>query len=506
MSFPTNVWGSSGFPFTGNGFPVKRNKLTDAIILALFSNNEHGAYYDPYDLTDEKLAWRRNLLDWSEAFGNSKWAKFNISVSGNLLSRTSTSAASYIQQTGIGFNINDKTVTYTVECAVGTVGTRLGIRLQPRYTRRLDVVINLSTGVIVGLHNAEGAWSNIITQISTLANGRVRLRVTATYTGEETNFTFIMGPANPTSIGAWEGGSPELTNANVYQIQIERGSLATSYQKITNFHSDFMQAFPNHTLFQDSLGAIPVTRHMQPVGLVLDKKLDGVRGENQNRELLISNYSTLGSGAPTLTQDVGGLTLTNTQTGSLVVFDSSTPLSINTAYEVVVTVDAMNDSFTINLPSQSESNVPLVLGQNTAVVKTTHPNATVFRVGNTGDRPANSSITISQFTVRPILGNHAIQSVSAARPLWQNNNGIKTFYRDGVDDALNVTLPAATYTRIVANTGTGYATNTVVHGGGALNILGSGQGNSAGYILIDRVLTPIEAANVETLFNQRAGA
>ena len=45
MPFPTNVWGSSGFPFTGNGFPVKRNKIADAIILALFSNNERGGYY-----------------------------------------------------------------------------------------------------------------------------------------------------------------------------------------------------------------------------------------------------------------------------------------------------------------------------------------------------------------------------------------------------------------------------------------------------------------------------
>lgn len=40
----------------GMGF-AKKNLLSDAIILALFANGEQGAYYDPYDLTDEKLAW-----------------------------------------------------------------------------------------------------------------------------------------------------------------------------------------------------------------------------------------------------------------------------------------------------------------------------------------------------------------------------------------------------------------------------------------------------------------
>ncbi|MFN9913703.1 MAG: hypothetical protein ACK53L_14010, partial [Pirellulaceae bacterium] len=43
--------------------------------LQLFANGEAGAWYDPGDLTAEKVAWRRNLLTWSEQFDNAAWTK-----------------------------------------------------------------------------------------------------------------------------------------------------------------------------------------------------------------------------------------------------------------------------------------------------------------------------------------------------------------------------------------------------------------------------------------------
>ena len=264
--------------------------------------------------------------------------------------------------------------------------------------------------------------------------------------------------------------------------------------------AEFMAQFPQHTLFQDSLGTIPVTGNMQPLGLGLDKRFGGVRGENVNRELIPSNYQSAGSGSPQMSMTGGSITVTNTSNGSTVFRDPTATLTQGVLYEVLIFVDAANMDLAINVPI----NVPLNLGLNRVLIPSTD-NTSIVRIGSVSSQSVGAFYTISQFTVRPILGNHASQPNSAFRMLWQNNNGIKTFYRDGVDDALSVTLPAATYARIVANTGTGYATNTVVHGGGALNILGSGAGNSAGYILIDRALTPAESADVETLFNKRAG-
>ena len=318
--------------------------LSDAIILALFGNGEEGAYYDPYDLTDEKLAWRRNLLLWSNTFNNPYWDQQEVSIESTSVPAPNGGFATKV--TKLSGNV------------VRLQKNNTGVNGQVRsiYAR---TVSGTGTVAMLGFHGANSQYIRTLT----------------------TEWQRFEAPVNTSEAGGavfycvdFRAGT--LNELLIADAQLEVGSTATEVQRITDFNSDFMAQFPSHTLFQDSAGTIPVTGHMQPVGRVLDKS------------------------------------------------------------------------------------------------------------GNSAN---------------------ATQSISAARPLWQNNNGIKTFYRDGVDDALNVTLSAATYTRIVANTGTGYATNTVVHGGGALNILGSGAGNSAGYILIDRELTPTEAANVEALFNQRAG-
>ena len=253
--------------------------------------------------------------------------------------------------------------------------------------------------------------------------------------------------------------------------------------------AQFMAQFPNHTLFQDWLGTIPVTGNMQPLGLVLDKRFGGVR---EAKEFWSANGY-----AATVVAD-GSVAQWGIVAGS---YTSPDPLSPSTTYELTFTVNVGSGQRIAFLAGGFNSG-GLESGTYRRIFTTiaTQNNALVIQAATAGVVG-----TISNISVREIKGRHASQANSAFRMLWQNNNGIKTFYRDGLDDALNVTLPAATYTRIVANTGTGYAANTVVHGGGALNILGSGAGNSAGYILIDRALTPTEAANVETLFNQRAG-
>ena len=383
MPFPINVWGSSGFPFTGNGFPVKRNKLADAIILALFGNGEQGAYYDPYDLTEEKLGWRRNLLDWSEDLIGNNWLLNHVDMSVNLDIESGFYEVADFGSAGDPYfyrvvTIPNDSESYTfsidlLKAESSTAICALFIPLLGGSSAVINSVLNINpvTGEVV---RHGGLVSH------TVEDNGVYWRISATVQNNSTGNTTMQCrfyPAYNNNINTISRSASAIGSVRINRLQLEKGSVATPYQKITDFNSDFMAQFPNHTLFQDSLGTTPVTGHMQPVGRVLDK---------------------LGNGLP------------------------------------------------------------------------------------------------------------ALAPLSSARPLWQNNNGIKTFYRDGLDDALNVSLPAATYTRIVANTGTGYAANSVVHGGGALNILGSGEGNSAGYILIDRVLTPTEAANVETLFNKRVGA
>ena len=62
----------------------RRRRRGGAFSLArLFANGEAGAWYDPSDLTAEKVAWRRNLLTWSEDFTNAAWGKTNATITAN---------------------------------------------------------------------------------------------------------------------------------------------------------------------------------------------------------------------------------------------------------------------------------------------------------------------------------------------------------------------------------------------------------------------------------------
>ena len=263
--------------------------------------------------------------------------------------------------------------------------------------------------------------------------------------------------------------------------------------------AQFMAQFPNHTLFQDSLGTIPVTGNMQPVGRVLDKRFGGVRGENLRSDLFLIDLGETPSFTPNLNTATGEFNIKRVDVSNQNIIRTTSP-SLSIPLEFIVEI--INTGGEINIRTSGGSNRPIALsvGLNRCVI---------YPVGTLGIDiqmlSNNTEATGIIHSIRPILGNHGSQPNSAFRMLWQNNNGIKTFYRDGLDDALNVTLPAATYTRIVANTGTGYATNTVVHGGGVLNILGSGAGNSAGYILIDRVLTPTEMQDIYLFMQKRIG-
>jgi hypothetical protein len=55
--------------------PKKLFKITD-----LFKSGEQGAWYDPSDIN---LAWRKNLLSYSEQFDNAYWTKNLVTISAN---------------------------------------------------------------------------------------------------------------------------------------------------------------------------------------------------------------------------------------------------------------------------------------------------------------------------------------------------------------------------------------------------------------------------------------
>lgn len=106
-----------------------------------------------------------------------------------------------------------------------------------------------------------------------------------------------------------------------------------------------------------------------------------------------------------------------------------------------------------------------------------------------------------ELSVVEVLGNHAYQSTSAARPILRD--APKRIDFDAVDDKLITNLPAqltgCTVVRSVPNVGTQILT------GQTIPATYSDNTDHCGLIVINRALTPSETSAITTEFNKRAG-
>jgi len=216
----------------------------------LFSNGEAGVWYDPSDV-EASLTWRRNLLEYTEAFDNSAWIK-----------------------TG--------TTSVTSNAGVAPNGTQTADRVNnfdDAQGDRLKQTITITNSTLRGSVWVKGEGSNIGKDITLVIK-----RQGGTYTGSSSTHTltdsWVRLDGNITQLSDNTGASlvfssPASNSAEsflVWGAQIEQSSTATEYQPIrTTFDNTFKQAFPKHTLYQNEYGKTPVTGFGQAVGLMLDK-------------------------------------------------------------------------------------------------------------------------------------------------------------------------------------------------------------------------------------------
>jgi len=93
---------------------------------SLFANNEQGLWYDPSDLTPEKVSWRRNLLTYSQDFENAAWTKSNSSILSNLALYSQDFDNAYWVKASATVTANNATApdgTSTADTVVGAAGT-----------------------------------------------------------------------------------------------------------------------------------------------------------------------------------------------------------------------------------------------------------------------------------------------------------------------------------------------------------------------------------------------
>ena len=275
-------------------------------------------------------------------------------------------------------------------------------------------------------------------------------------------------------------------------------------QLIKSIFSNGEQGFfydPNDlsTMYQDAARTIPVTAVGQAVGLMLDKSKGLVKSEI-NRDVNFDNPSTW-MVQPVGTSEIsvsGGLVSCNSTTNTRVL-QLGVSISANTRYTMEIDVVSYTRGDPFILFGGVEVPIPKSVGKH-IVSFTTTAAGTFFGVysgkNNVGGKWAASSLSITR-----VGGNHAYQSVSAARPILRDTPRRIDF--DAVDDKLITNLPTqltgCTVIRSVPNVGTQILTNQTIPTTYNDNI------DNCGLIVINRTLTHSETSAITAEFNKRAG-
>lgn len=343
-------------------------------------------FVDPNDLTAEKQNWRRNLLLNSEFAGAVAGSPGTAPTNWPFLFNTGS-----IVSTSGGLSLSVASGQRHVFAT--------SITLLANESRTLSIDVDaVSGGTAASLLAAAVASAGSIT-------GTTYIPVTAGV-GRH-SMTFAAGASGATvvirvGLGANDVPAVAIT-ATVNKIQLELGSTATAYQKITDFYTEFLAAFPKHTLFQDSAGTTPVTAVGQIVGLALDKSNGLVLGP----ECFSDASATLTGEATRISPGVYRI---YSSAGAYSGVGVSNSFVIGRTYRV---------SFNVDSVSVVGGGVTLegcaTISFSTAGAKSVIVTAT----GAYGGFKRTSSavdIQISQVSIREIPGNHLIQPLSPARP------------------------------------------------------------------------------------------
>jgi hypothetical protein len=363
-----------GYGEPKRGRLLRGHGLTAWLPARLFRNNEPGIVLDPSAVAD--MSWRRNLLTWSEDFGNAAWVKSNVSVLPNAaVSPDGKQTASKLSSTGFIYNRSPSGSPN--QQVTGSIWVK-GASGVTSITLRID-----RDGVAQG--------NQVIYPVSDTA--WTRLVHTATLDAGSQPPVFRM----------------DLSGGHVYvwHPQLELGSTATEYQKITDVHTEVRERFPKASLFQDSAGTQPVASPGDPVGLALDTSKGLVLGPE-----LTATITGPGNGTNTIT-DLGDNTFRWQGDGSnftAIRFDTS---EVGKSYliepEVISRVSGDvkgNDVSDSSLYSTIRPGVSPIICHKSQKIEF-------------GRKVSNEAIDITiKFRVRHLPGHHATQPTASKRPIY----------------------------------------------------------------------------------------
>lgn len=229
-------------------------------------------------------------------------------------------------------------------------------------------------------------------------------------------------------------------------------------------NATFLAQFPNHTLFQDSVGATAVTAVEQPLGLVLDKS----KGLALGAELVTNGGFdtdtgwtkgtgwTISGGVATANTTDGAQRLEQLYNGAngqfVLVTATITMLATPSPYATVgVNIGGIGE----NLYATSQDNLQQgVTYTIRAIAATTSATTWLLRIGSGYGFNYPLNYTIDNVSLKAIAGNHASQATTGSKPKWSARKNL--LLATDTMSTQNITSVATPYT--ISHTGTGTIT------------------------------------------------
>jgi hypothetical protein len=380
----------------------------------LFLNGEPGVWFDPSDVAN--LNWRRNLLTRTEEFDNAAWLKFNASATANALvapNGTTTADTFTISSTfGGAYQVTTLpigTVTASAYFRASTANANVALGITDN---SVDYVLrfNVTTGAFVSASAGLSTYS-----ITSVGDGWYRATATRTLAAANPN-VFVSIPAG-TSGNAF----------SVWGAQLELGSVATDYQRITDVNTEVIERFPTATLYQDTAGTTPVTTTGQSVGLMLDKSKGLVLGSELVTNGDFSGGTTGWTAANSATIAVTSGVAQVTQTSSnLAAIRQSVTTVVGRSYRVSCAIASQNGAGIVAIAQ--DTGTFAVIGQSAVVSSTDQTTVTLTFVATAtttfvaarfnASGASGNTFTVDNISVKELPGNHAVQATTANRPIY----------------------------------------------------------------------------------------
>ena len=407
----------------------------------LFSNNEPGAWYDANDLTDAKLAYRRNLLTWTESFDNAAWSKDSTTVTANSIAAPdgTTTADSILETATTNVHRVEETITITAgttNClsyyvrANGRTFVTISINAVSTATDWAAAKFDLTLGTVA---STSSGGNGLVTAsgITNVGFGWFWCYVSGTVSTATLIYPILGIATDGTTYSAGQRGCETYAGdiakgIYIWGAQLELGTTATAYQKVTDWNTEFLAAFPSHALYQDAAGTLAVKTMEDPMGLVLDKKNGLVLGPElvTNGDFSSATGWTAGAGW-TIS---GGVANSAGGVGTNLTPIVSINAKVGATYLIVY-----------DLVSKSGGNCIFAFGGiNGASHSTPGTYREVITATSTGVFTMYSGTftgSIDNISVREIPGTHLVQPTSGNRPTWTRRVNI-----------LNATATLATQT------------------------------------------------------------